>query len=60
MDFELHEKARVGAPLKMDGRIEAQMTLFVCSNLPEGRSKWTVRLLADKLAEMAVWIRFLT
>jgi hypothetical protein len=29
LDFELHEKARVGSPLKMDGRIEAQMT-FLC------------------------------
>ena len=38
----------------MDGRIEAQLTLLACSDLPEGRSKWTVRLLADKLVEMEV------
>ena len=54
MDFALHEKARSGAPLKMDGRIEAQLTLLACSDPPEGRSRWTVRLLADKLVEMEV------
>jgi transposase len=54
LDFALHEKARSGAPLKMDGRIEAQLTLLACSDPPEGRSRWTVRLLADKLVEMEV------
>ena len=54
LDFALHEKARSGAPLKMNGRIEAQLTLLACSDPPEGRSKWTVRLLADKLVEMEV------
>ena len=54
LDLSLHEKARSGAPLKIDGRIEAQLTLLACSDPPEGRSKWTVRLLADKLVEMEV------
>ena len=54
LDFALHEKARSGAPSKIDGRIEAQLTLLACSEPPDGRSKWTVRLLADKLVEMEV------
>ena len=54
LDFALHEKARSGAPLKMNGRIEAQLTLLACSDPPEGRSKWPVRLLADRLVEMEV------
>jgi transposase len=54
LDFALHEKARSGAPPKIDGRIEAQLTLLACSEPPEGRSKWTVRLLADRLVEMEV------
>jgi hypothetical protein len=41
----LHEKARSGAPPKIDGRIETQLTLLACSEPPDGRSKWTVRLL---------------
>jgi transposase len=54
LDSALHEKARSGAPPKIDGRIEAQLTLLACSEPPDGRSKWTVRLLADKLVEMEV------
>jgi transposase len=54
LDFALHEKARSGAPPKIDSRIEAQLTLLACSEPPDGRSKWTVRLLADKLVEMEV------
>ena len=54
LDFALHEMARSGAPPKIDSRIEAQLTLLACSEPPDGRSKWTVRLLADKLVEMDV------
>ena len=54
LDFALHEKARSGAPPKIDGNIEAQLTLLACSEPPDGRSKWTLRLLADKLVEMEV------
>jgi transposase len=54
LDFALHEKARSGAPPKIDSRIEAQLTLLACSEPPDGRSKWTVRLLADRLVEMEV------
>ena len=54
LDIALHEKARSGAPPKIDGRIEAQLTLLACSEPPDGRSRWTVRLLADRLVEMEV------
>ena len=54
LDSALHEKDRSGAPLKINGRIEVQLTLLACSEPPDGRSKWTVRLLADKLVEMEV------
>lgn len=54
LDFALHEKARSGAPPKIDGRVEAQLTLLACSEPPDGRSRWTVRLLADRLVEMEV------
>jgi len=30
------------------------LTLLACSEPPEGRSKWTVRLLTDRLVEMEV------
>ena len=54
LDSALNEKSRSGAPPKIDSRIEAQLTLLACSEPPDGRSKWTVRLLADKLVEIEV------
>ena len=54
LEFALHKKTRSGAPPKIDSRIEAKLTLIACSEPPDGRSKWTVRLLADKLVEMEV------
>jgi putative transposase len=54
LDFSLSEKPRRGAPPKIDGRVEAQLTLLACSEPPEGRSRWTIRLLADRLVEMEV------
>lgn len=52
LNSALNEMPRSGAPTKIGSRIEAQLTLLACSEPPDGRSKWTVRLLADKLVEM--------
>jgi transposase len=52
LDFALNEKPRSGAPRKIDGRVEAQLTLLACSDPPEGRSRWTVKLLTDRLVEL--------
>ncbi len=37
---------------KMDGDLEAKLIALCCSNPPEGHSKWSMRLLADKLVEL--------
>ena len=34
---------------KLDGRAEAQLVKLACSKPPEGRSAWTLRLLADQM-----------
>jgi transposase len=36
------------AKLKADGRVEAKMIQIACGPAPEGRARWTVRLLEDK------------
>ena len=54
LDYALREKPRSGAPAKIDGKIEAKITMIACSEPPKGRSKWTLNLLADKLVEMEV------
>ena len=48
----LNEKSRSGAPPKIDARVEAKLTGLACSDPPEGRSRWTLNLLADKLVEL--------
>jgi transposase len=52
LDFAINEKPRSGAPLKIDGTVEAQVTLLACSEPPEGRSTWTMQLLADRTVEL--------
>jgi hypothetical protein len=37
---------------KFDGDVEAQLITLCCSSPPEGRAKWTVRLLANKMVEL--------
>jgi transposase len=39
---------------KLDGHQEAQLIAIVCSDPPEGRSRWTLRLLADQLVKLEV------
>jgi putative transposase len=48
----LCEKPRPGAPPKVSSRLEAQLTALACSQPPEGRGRWTLRLLADKVVEL--------
>jgi len=48
----LAEKPRSGHPPKLSGKGEALLTTIACSDAPEGRSRWTLRLLADKLVEL--------
>jgi len=50
----LNEKPRSGRPQEFTGREEAKLTLIACSEPPEGRNRWSVRLLADKMVELEV------
>lgn len=39
-------------PAKITGDVEAKIIALCCSETPEGRSKWSLRLLADKAVEL--------
>jgi Homeodomain-like domain len=41
-------------PTKLDGAQEARLIAIACGPAPEGRARWTLRLLADKLVELEV------
>ena len=50
----LSRKPRETPPItpKADGEAEAHIIALACSEPPKGYSRWTVRLLADKAAEL--------
>ena len=37
-----------------DGAFEARLTALACSSAPKGRSRWTVRLLAERVVELKI------
>ena len=50
----LERKPREKPPREVifDGAFEARLITLACSDAPEGRRRWTVRLLADKAVEL--------
>lgn len=54
LEATLERKERETQPreIKFDGRFEAQIIAMACSEPSEGRTRWTVRLLADKAVEL--------
>ncbi len=55
LDATLHRKKPTGRQYrKLDGKQEAQLITLACSKVPDGQARWTMKLLADKLVEMAV------
>lgn len=41
-----------GRPSIFDGKTRAKITALACSEVPEGYSQWSLRLLADKAVEL--------
>ena len=50
----LSDKPRPGGRPKLDGKQAAHLVALACSAPPEGRSRWTMQLLADRLVELAL------
>ncbi len=47
----LDGKPRSGRPVRLAGQ-RAQFTALACGTPPEGRARWTLRLLADQAVEL--------
>jgi transposase len=52
LENALYDQPRPGALPKITGEIEAQLTMLACSAPPEGKVRWTLQMLADKLVEL--------
>ncbi len=52
----LQRKRRERPPreVKFDGAFEARLIALACSPAPQGRRRWTVRLLAEKVVELGL------
>jgi transposase len=48
----LDEKPRPGAKPKLDAKAEARLIAEACSAAPEGRERWTLQVLADRVVEL--------
>lgn len=48
----LYDKPRSGRPVSIDGEQRAKITALACSEAPEGHTRWTLRMLADKAVEL--------
>ena len=55
-DRALYEKPRPGAAEVLDDSQKQRLIAMVCSSPPEGRARWTVRLVAQE-ASNASWFR---
>jgi transposase len=55
LDATLHRKKPTGRQYrKLDGEQEARLVALACSKAPDGRVRWTMKLLADRLVELEV------
>jgi hypothetical protein len=57
MDAALDRKKRDKPPRDsiFDGEKEARLIALACSQAPDGRKRWTVRLLAERLVELRIF-----
>jgi hypothetical protein len=56
LDAALKRKKRANPPIEniLDGEKEARLIALACSKPPEGRSRWTLKLLADELVTLEI------
>ena len=55
LESAIERKASTRKPnIKFDGEFDARIMQLACSESPEGTSRWTIRLLAEKAVELEI------
>jgi hypothetical protein len=56
LEVAIGRKQRETPPIevKYDGAFDARLTQLACSSAPAGHSRWTVRLLSEKVVELGI------
>jgi len=52
LEHAIYDLPRPGAESKLSAKQEAHLIALTCSDPPEGRERWTLRLLADRFVEL--------
>jgi len=50
----LNDAPRSGRPCEIDGTQCAKITALACSDAPDGHTRWSLRLLAEKIVESGI------
>lgn len=54
LEGALNEKRRPGARVKLTPEQQRQVSVLACTDAPEGRVTWTLRLLAERVVELGM------
>jgi len=52
LEEALSEKPRPPMPPKLQGKTEALLLALACSDVPVGRARWSMQMLADKMVDL--------
>lgn len=52
LEGALHHQRYQHQPRKVTGEVEAKLVALACTQPPDGRGRWTLKLLADKAVEL--------
>ena len=52
--LERRPQSKLSRQPKLDGQAEAKLIAVSCGPAPEGRARWTLRLLADKVVDLQI------
>lgn len=54
LEYAIKDRPHPAKPRKLDGKQEAFLIATACSSAPEGRTRWTMQLLADRLISLGI------
>ena len=54
LESALNRKKQENRHRKITGDVEAHIIAIACSDAPEGRDRWTLQLIADRLVELKI------
>lgn len=54
LEAALNDKVRLGPAPKLDGKQAAFVVALACSDTPDGKERWSMQMLADKLVTLGV------